>query len=186
MSLAAVRHVIGRVPSNRHLLTANKNASKAIATLYTGTDAQMTAVYGDKFGYAKPYPYESKRLNTITEWFDCSIARMNGNSKVITVDGNLACGKNKFAKELARNFDLKYFPSINNNDLFIVEGNNFNKRELNSLLPYRSQFYDLDMWNKEEDLSNGFIGAAQLEFYTARFKQACDAMLHLFSTGNWI
>ena len=153
------------------------------ASLYTGENAYMTAVYGEKYPYEEPWPYWKKRLNSFTEFLDASVARINGNTKFITVDGNLASGKNEFAKQLARNFDLKYFPAIGDDDLYRVEDNQFNLRDLNVMLPERSQYYDLSMWLREKDKTCGRVGAIQMQFLELRFKQTCMALLHLFSTG---
>ena len=187
MSFGGARHAL------RHALFARSSigySKKHInfnqtASLYTGENAFMTATYGEPYPYSAPWPYEKKRLNPISELYDIALTRMNGNSKVIIVDGNVASGKNEFARQLAKNFDLKYYPAINDSDLYKKEGNNFNMRALNDLLPKRSQFYDLGMWLQEEDKSIGRVGAAQLEMLELRFKQTCMALLHLLSTGNY-
>ena len=144
----------------------------------------MKATYGEPYGYEKPWPYETKKYNFINEWFDKTKARLNENSKVIVVDGNIAVGKNNFAKRLAKNFDLKYIGSVPDSQCFIGKENGFDLRSLNEFLTDATLFYDLEKWLTEPQPSVGRVGKLQLMWYQEKFMVYCHALHHLLSTGK--
>lgn len=55
--------------------------------------------------------------------------------QVLVVEGNVAVGKNDFAKRLAKAFDLRYYPSVKPERAFLDLRNMFDKREINPFLP---------------------------------------------------
>jgi len=111
---------------------------------------------------------------------------MNENSKVIIVDGNLAVGKNDFGRRLAKNFDLKFFPSVTDTDVYTVKENGFDQRSLNVMLPERAQFYTLERWLSEADPKVGTVGRLQILWMKEKFEQYCRALHHLFHTGQGV
>ena len=86
--------------------------------------SSMHATFGEKYPYEKPFPYETKKFNFLHEslFLDRSIKRMNENSKMIIVEGQIGVGKEDFAKRLADNFDLKYIPRVSEDSMFTTDG----------------------------------------------------------------
>ena len=86
--------------------------------------SSMRATFGETYPYKKPFQYEKKKFNFLHEslFLDRSLYRMNENSKMIVVEGQIGVGKEEFAKQLAHNFDLKYIPRVSEDDLFITNG----------------------------------------------------------------
>lgn len=180
MALACGRVALGQGARGVRALLSNKH------TVYTTQVATLRATYGEPFGYEKPYPYEKKRINIFSEWFDSTLARMNENSKVIIVDGNVGVGKNEFAEQLAKNFDLKYFPSVPDSKGFLLKGSGFDLRTLNEFIPERSQFYDWANFLSDTNPQSGRVGSLQLKWYIEKFKVYAKALEHLFNTGQGV
>ena len=147
--------------------------------------ATLIATHGEKYPYAEPWDYKNKSFTQIHRYLDSSLARMNPNSKMIVVEGNVAVGKNEFAKRLAKNFDMLYVPSLPEKMCFVEHKNGYDKRNLNEALPEHIQFYDLEKFYSDPNPQRGAIGKLQLDWYKERFNHYCQAVLHLLSTGQW-
>ena len=142
--------------------------------------AHLRATFGEKYPYEKPFPYETKSYNFITEWFDGTAHRLNENSKIIVVEGNVAVGKHEFAKRLASMFDMAYMPTASDDLTFINPENGFDLRSLNDLLDPEARFYDHKAF-----LTNPHprVGWLELMWYKERIQSYLKAMLHVLSTG---
>lgn len=93
-------------------------------------------------------------------------------------------GKHEVAKELAKRFDMKYYPDVTCDDIFKLPSG-FDLRELNDQLPDWLQFTDFESFYKEPDPSKMVaIGRTQIKLYTARFVQYADALTHILNTGQ--
>lgn len=57
-----------------------------------------------------PFPYQQKKFTKFHCLFDNTLKRLNENSKLVVVEGNIASGKSAFAKELAQELDMLYMP----------------------------------------------------------------------------
>ena len=55
--------------------------------------------------------------------------------QIILVDGNIAVGKNEFARKLANAFDLRYYPSVSPERVYLDLKKTYDLRELNEVLP---------------------------------------------------
>ena len=146
--------------------------------------AHMKATWGGKYPYKKPWPYDSWKFNVLHELYDNSLARLNENSKVIVVEGNIGCGKNEFAQRLAKNFDLKFVPGITEDQVHSNNGFKLDMRILDDILPESAQqTTNLKVFHSDNP-EEGIAGRLQYFYYAARFMQYCRAMLHLFNTGR--
>lgn len=174
-------------------------AGRVSATKYAGSSllicqrnyseygsSYMTPTYGAPYPYEEPFPYKTKKFTMLTEHFDYTLPRFNENTKVIVVEGNLAVGKHKFAEELAKNFDLKLFPATDESRCFRLETNNFDLRNFNQFLPKRSQWYDLEDFLTDPNPQKGRIGFLQLSWLVHKFQTYCQALTHLFNTGQGV
>jgi len=145
--------------------------------------AHLRATFGEKYPYKQPFPYETKSYNHITEWFDGTAHRLNENSKIIVVEGNVAVGKHEFAKRLARMFDMAFMPTATDDLTFINEDNGFDMRQLNQFLPADARFYDV-----EDFLTNPIarVGWLEIQWYRERIGAYLKAMQHVLSTGQGV
>jgi len=150
--------------------------------------ATLVATHGETLPNYDPWPYKEKKYTTIHEFLDNTSKRINENSKVIIVEGNIGVGKNEFAKRLANNFGMKYFNPVEEAECFgatIIKGS-FDMRELNELLPPNAQCYDLKQFYSESNPKRGTIGRFQLSMYKKRVYVYQEALLHLLSTGQGV
>ncbi len=185
MALVSVRSTFARMSGigtllgkQAHPLNGSKMA--AVAPIQVAT---LKATWGEKYPYLPPYPYETKKYNLIREFLDNTSKRLNENSKIIVVEGNVACGKNDFAKRLAKSFDLMYVEPIMDDDCFILQENGFDVRDLNELLPKSAQFYDLQKFYSDPNPKSGVVGRLQLIWYKEKYEIYCKALQHMLSTG---
>lgn len=131
----------------------------------------------------KPYPYKTKSYGLFQSFFDKTSHRMNGNSKVICVDGPIAVGKTKLAKAIASTMGMKYIPEASM-DHYYMNPYGWDMRRLDKILPDELKSYDIkDFCAKPRHLS---AGAFQLRMYVIRYEQYIDALAHLFSTGQGV
>ena len=148
--------------------------------------ATLIPTYGGKFPYEEPFDYQNKTFGSWQQVTDKGSDRFNENTKVIIVEGNIGVGKNEFAKELASHFDLKYFPSVPEEQCYRVPHNGFDIRELDELLPAHLNHYDLQKFYKDPNPECGRIGTQQIKWYQQKFFTYCEAILHLMSTGQGV
>lgn len=89
-----------------------------------------------------PYDYINKDFNLVRSWFDIQTRdRMDDNSKYIIVEGPIAAGKTKFAKELAEKLDMYYMPQTCMDDVYINEYG-YDLRQLDDQLPEGVRSFD--------------------------------------------
>lgn len=146
--------------------------------------ANLTATYGEKFPYPEPFPYEKKRYNALTVLAEETTSRFNDNTKIIVVEGNMAVGKTDFARRLAKEFDLKFFPPTPERNCFLEKEYRFDMRTLDQFLPPTARSYDLQKFYSDKHPENGLAGRLQLKWYEERFYDYLAAMKHLLSTGQ--
>lgn len=106
--------------------------------------------------------------------------RFGPNSKIVTVDGNLASGKGKLAQELAQKLDMKYFPEA---DQFYID-----KAYLDGkILPTKyCGICSLEKFYEDPKSPNGNSYRLQNWMFGMRMLQYSDALEHLLSTGQGV
>ena len=144
--------------------------------------ATLRATHGDKYPYPEPFPYEKKSYTFYRKLADRTEKRLNENSKVIAVEGNIAVGKHKFAERLAKEFDLKLFPATPESDLFTVNG--FDYRQLSDMLPEGAKPYDLKRLFSDPHPEKGIAGRLQLLWLRQKCSNYVKALAHVFHTGK--
>ena len=186
MALMGFRATFARVGGMHCLLGKQMHplcASRMAAATPTQV-ANLTATYGEKYPYAEPWKnWESRKYTILNEFFDSTSARLNDNSKIIVVDGNVGVGKNEFARRLAAGFDLKCIESIPDSECFKAGEADYDLRELNYLLPETAQFYDLQKFLADPNPECGKVGRLQLQWFLAKFMAYAHGLHHLLSTG---
>jgi len=148
--------------------------------------ATLKATYGEKYPYPEPFPYWKKKYNMLAQCTDKTLPRFNENTKVLVVEGNVAVGKNEFAKHLAKEFDLKLIPPTPDWKIFTNNPYNFDQRKLDPMLPEGAKSYDLKRFLNEKHPEKGTVGRLLLEWYKIKLFDYCDALLHVLSTGQGV
>lgn len=166
------------------LLRAGRGTHPAVVVQAAG----MKLVYGGKYPYKDPYDYKNKPFTFIEEWIggDDSIGRLNENSKIITIEGPPASGKNEFAKKVAKEFDLHYMPTLKDHTVFTHPITGWDYRSINDCLGETAKFYDLEDFYNESEPTRGRVGRLQLKMYRHKYLQYAEALEHLLSTGQGV
>ncbi|KAM8933593.1 NADH dehydrogenase [ubiquinone] 1 alpha subcomplex subunit 10, mitochondrial isoform 2-T2 [Pelodytes ibericus] len=107
-----------------------------------------------------------------------SSERFGENSKIITVDGNLASGKGKLAQQLADRLGMKYFPEPDEH--FLDKSSRDGK-----ILPAKfNGLCSLEKFYDDPKCPDGNSYRLQFWMFSMRFMQYSDALEHLLSTGQ--
>lgn len=182
MSALRLMRPIGRIvrsqPSEQSLLrNHNLNYQRVVCALIS-SKANMV-------GYQRPppFPYKEKKYNWYYQLFDRTVDRFNENTKVLLVEGPIAAGKSTFAKQLAEDLDMEYFPEANFDTMYInAYGSDL--RSLNPRLPRVAQYLDIKGFYRDPKHPN--VPSMQMEMLFLRYNQYIDALAHLFNTGQGV
>lgn len=128
-----------------------------------------------------PFPYKEKNYNFWRQMFDVTSRRFDENSKIIIVDGPIAAGKTKFAKQLACDLDMHHMEEANM-DLRYITSFGFDLRKIDDKVPVSMQSFDEKKFCKDPRHLNA--AAFQIWMYRLRYSLYVDALAHLFSTGE--
>ncbi|XP_066431812.1 NADH dehydrogenase [ubiquinone] 1 alpha subcomplex subunit 10, mitochondrial [Eleutherodactylus coqui] len=106
--------------------------------------------------------------------------RFGPNSRIITIDGNLASGKGKLAKVLAEQLGMKYMPEADQNYLHKDTGDG-------SILGNQFTGHcSLNKFYEDPKCADGNSYRLQIWMYCMRMLQYGDALNHLLSTGQGV
>jgi len=108
---------------------------------------------------------------------------MGDNSKVVVVEGPPAIGKSAFARSIAEELEMKYFPMVTDDHIFINHYG-FDMREMNKELPPHMHHFDMKSFIK--DPKHEKVIVLQYLLWSRRFKQYSDALAHLLNTGQGV
>ena len=163
-----------RCQPSEQLLLRNQNYPRILCAFITSKANMM--------GYQRPapFPYKEKKYNWYYQMFDRTVDRFNENTKVLVVDGPIGAGKSTFAKELAEDLDMLYFPEADLDSVYI-NPYGYDLRQLNPKLPPRIQYVDVKEFTRNPKHPN--VGTMQVEMQQLRFSQYVDALAHLLNTG---
>lgn len=172
--------VIGRFPS--------ANCLKLVPSTLASSGDQTAQLHSVKIeghpvrDYA-PWPYKSRPYRWYHQIYEHTTKRMNENSKIVVVEGNIGTDKTSVAKKISEEFDMLYLPDVREEAYFINE-NGFDQRELNSRLG-GDRFYDLkDLYSAKNPEDALGYGRTQLKMFELRFFNYIAALRHLLNTGK--
>ncbi|OQV19164.1 NADH dehydrogenase [ubiquinone] 1 alpha subcomplex subunit 10, mitochondrial [Hypsibius exemplaris] len=133
----------------------------------------------------KPWPYETKPYKWYHSIFnlDRTSNRIDENSKVIVVEGNIGAGKSTLAKGLAEILGMRYYPEADFNTYYEMFSGVDLKKYAHELGPTAQPFGIKEFY---EDPTHALVARMQVSKYVARYYQYCEALLHLFSTGQGV
>lgn len=138
---------------------------------------------GEKIAKPKPYDYKNKGYSYFQSLFDKTTHRFDENSKVIVVDGPIASGKTKFAKDLAYELEMQYFPACDM-DMLYINPYGYDMRQLDPELPVNERSFDIKNFCENPNHRN--VAAFQIRMYMLRYSQYIDALAHVLSTGQGV
>lgn len=135
----------------------------------------------------KPFPYEKDiDFRMIPGMFEKTTYRFDENSKLIVVDGAHAIGKSKFAKELAEELDMAYFPYPRMDDC-LINAYGVDMRDYNHLMIPINKTYD------EKDFARNPVGPVEgcadrlhIDLLKEKYRNHINAIMHIFNTGQGV
>ncbi|XP_018577620.1 NADH dehydrogenase [ubiquinone] 1 alpha subcomplex subunit 10, mitochondrial [Anoplophora glabripennis] len=164
--------------NNDNLLDATRNIK-----LSRSITSRSTRSVTDSPHKPKPWPYQNKSYTLLNYFFDKTTARLDENSKIIVVDGPVASGKTKFAKQLASELEMLYLPEANL-DMVYINSYGYDLRKLDALLPESCRSFDVMDFLRNP--KHRHTARFQIQQYIVRLSQYVDALAHLFSTGQGV
>uniref|UniRef100_J3JVZ9 NADH dehydrogenase [ubiquinone] 1 alpha subcomplex subunit 10, mitochondrial n=1 Tax=Dendroctonus ponderosae TaxID=77166 RepID=J3JVZ9_DENPD len=131
----------------------------------------------------KPWPYNEKPYTNLQYFFDKTTPRFDENTKLIIVEGPVASGKSKLAKEIAKSFGMLYYPEANL-DMQYINPYGYDLRQLDSMLPPSCKSFDvMDFMRNPNHM---LVARWQIEQYMIKVSQYIDSLAHLLSTGQGV
>jgi len=188
MALLLNRAVTSIQPNARQLLFVFGSRAQGVNLPCTTQIAPLSSTHGQPAKRKhSPWPYKTRRYNELFQFFDHTRKRFDDNTKIILIDGNIACGKSWLGKKIAEEFDMKFYPDPKDTEMFIM-GDGLDVRSLNERLPARSGFCDLETFYSQAAspaLLNTFPRTL-LSLYYHHFMNYVDALEHVLNTGQGV
>lgn len=130
-----------------------------------------------------PWPYKEKCYTRWHWYYDFTNKRLDENSKLIVVEGNIACGKHQVAKEIANEFGFHHIPCPTM-DKMLINMYGSDMRNCYDLLPERFRFFDLSRFYQDPY----HVNVAQFFYFMLQLKAECyqNALAHILNTGQGV
>lgn len=130
------------------------------------------------------FPYQKYQWNSFYFLMDpFTKNKMNENSKIISLEGNVACGKEDFGRRLADELGMLYLPMVDLESYYIND-HGYDYRALNPLLPERMRLCDWEMFH--ENPTRHSVVHMQYYLFKLRLDQYLKALRHLLNTGQGV
>lgn len=130
------------------------------------------------------WPYEKVPWNYFTMIGDPRTKKkFDENTKVIQIEGNIACGKKDFAQRLANELNMKIIP-MPDLEGYYVNDHGYDYCALNPLLPERLRLCNWEMFH--EDPTRHSVVHQQYYLFKLYLYQYVKALQHLFNTGQGV
>lgn len=162
--------------------------TSATSTPNTTSTRSIVSLRNQDESFIRPAPFDYKRksytkLHLRFDFLDPTYLRMNPNSKVVVVEGNMGSEKAALAAKLADALGMKYFPEPRIEDYYIND-QGFDYRTLNQYI--HPKLAALDEKGFYENPKHEAVSWLKVFFYRQRYWQYIDAMIHLLSTGQGV
>lgn len=130
-----------------------------------------------------PFNYREKSYNMFYWYYDYNVERLDENSRIVVVDGPIAAGKDKFARELAKELDMAYMPAPTF-DRLCVDAYGFDIRTVDHDFPQHIQQCDVERFLTNPRHAN--VPAFEVQYYVIKFEAYIESLCHLLSTGEGV
>lgn len=131
----------------------------------------------------QPFPYEKIRYNSWRAMWDTTEDRLDENSRVIIVDGNVGVGKSTLAKKLAEDLDFLHFPEATL-DMKFINDDGFDIRSIEDKMPEILRPFDLAKFYANP--KSPMVADFQYNMLAIRAEQYIDALAHVLNTGQGV
>lgn len=181
------------VGSSSKLLSAatskiSSNNQSLLPPAITSSVRSIVSLRNQDESFIRPAPFDYKRkrytkIHMRFDFLDPTHLRMNPNSKVVVVEGNMGSGKAELAKKLADAFGWHYMAEPRIEDYYIND-TGFDYRTLNKYIHPMLAAIDEKMFY--ENPKHPAVSWLKVFFYRQRYAQYIDALIHLLSTGQGV
>ncbi|XP_060064917.1 NADH dehydrogenase [ubiquinone] 1 alpha subcomplex subunit 10, mitochondrial-like [Ylistrum balloti] len=152
------------------------------ASLVSITDPE----YASRPPRMTPHPYESKPIRFPQVFTNKTVNRLDENSKLIVVEGNIGIEKEEFGRTIAKEFGMKFIPEYKEEEYFFTD-RGFDIRETNEQVTDKIKYWDMEMLysSKNPKDAHHFL-RTQLELYKGKFERYREAVSHIWNTGQGV
>uniref|UniRef100_A0A5S6QP66 NADH dehydrogenase [ubiquinone] 1 alpha subcomplex subunit 10, mitochondrial n=1 Tax=Trichuris muris TaxID=70415 RepID=A0A5S6QP66_TRIMR len=130
-----------------------------------------------------PWPYKERGYKSYHKYIDRTLKRIDENSRIIVVEGNIGSGKSTVARELAELLDFHYIPAVSMDDIFI-DSYGVDRRKFYHLLPDPCRMFDARLFYENPRHRN--VASFQLMMFTCKMEAYLNALAHLMNTGQGV
>ncbi|XP_037796182.1 NADH dehydrogenase [ubiquinone] 1 alpha subcomplex subunit 10, mitochondrial-like [Penaeus monodon] len=179
MALSVVRKGVSSLTglAGRRLLPSASVLQPQVATIVS------KALRDKDYRRPAPFPYKDSQYGLVAALMDKTTHRFDENSKIIVVDGPIAAGKTKFAKEVAEELDMLFVPGANM-DMVYINSYGYDMRQLDSEMPDAAKSFDEKNFLQNPTHRN--VASFQFEMFQLKLTQYIDALAHVLSTGQGV
>ncbi|KRZ19122.1 NADH dehydrogenase [ubiquinone] 1 alpha subcomplex subunit 10, mitochondrial [Trichinella zimbabwensis] len=128
-----------------------------------------------------PWPYQEKGYRWWHQYIDGTTKRLDENSRLIVVEGNIGSGKGKFSRELAEMLGFHYIPAVNLDEIF-VDTYGIDRRHFYHLLPESCRFFDAKLFYENPRHKN--VANFQYMMFYSKVENYLNSLAHLMNTGR--
>jgi len=132
----------------------------------------------------KPFNYERFQFNNFWNIIDKTTPRLDENSKIVVVDGAHAVGKTAFAQELAEDLEMKYFPHVTMDDVYVNNYGDHFRNYSHLLTSFNQPWDEKDFARDPMSGHDGSVDRLHIKLYYLKFNQYLAALRHLLNTGQ--
>ncbi|OWF55026.1 NADH dehydrogenase [ubiquinone] 1 alpha subcomplex subunit 10, mitochondrial-like [Mizuhopecten yessoensis] len=134
----------------------------------------------------KPYNYEKRPIFHPQIFTNKTVNRLDENSKLIIIEGNIGIDKETFAKKIAEEFGMKFIPEFKEEECLLTS-RGFDRRELNDRVSDKLKVWDFEMlYSTENPRDACHFLRTQIELYIGKFERYREAVSHIWNTGQGV
>ncbi|XP_033762034.1 NADH dehydrogenase [ubiquinone] 1 alpha subcomplex subunit 10, mitochondrial-like [Pecten maximus] len=179
--------------ANRNIVPCLKRTVGPVNGLFKSNvpAASLTSISDPEYASRRksrmaPYSYETKPLRYPQIFTNKTVNRLDENSKLIVIEGNVGVEKEEFGRKVAEEFGMKFIPEFTEEEYFI-KGQGYDIRQTNEQVSDKVKFWDMEMLytSKNPKDARHFL-RTQLELYQEKFERYREAVSHIWNTGQGV